>query len=221
MARSVRLYTPAQFEEVRTLVDLLAGQSDLLTAERDRLSTFQADVKLTVREDRRCAAGTARLPAASSWPSMQTEQAPVTKHTSTYPGQADQVWQARHAIAKYLAGCLAADDALLIVSELASNAIVHSASRGAFFTISAEARADHVRIEAEDLGGPWHHKQCDDRPHGLDVVEALTGPSGWGVEDTSDGRRVVWARLDLPTGEGVTYGAAGTFQTSTDGTPRP
>jgi serine/threonine-protein kinase RsbW len=202
MARSVRLYTAAQFEEVKALVDLLAGQADLLTAERDRLSTFQADVKLTVREDRRRAAGTARLPAAASCrPRMQTEQALATRHMGTYPGQEDQVWHARHAMAKYLAGCPAADDALLIVSELASNAIVHSASRGGFFTIRAEVGADHVRIEAEDLGGPWHRRQCDDRPHGLDVVEALTGPSGWGVENTGDGRRVVWARLDLPTGE--------------------
>jgi hypothetical protein len=66
MARSVRLYTPAQFEEVKMLIDVLAGQSGLPPAEHDRLSTFLADVKLTIREDRRRAAGTARLPAASS-----------------------------------------------------------------------------------------------------------------------------------------------------------
>jgi len=201
MARSIRLYTPAQFEAVKTLVDLLAGQSDLVTAERDRLSTLQADVKLTVREDRRRAAGTTRLPAASSRPHMQTEHAPATKHTATYPGRADQVRHVRHAMAKYLAGCPAVDDAVLVVSELASNAIGHSASRGALFTIRAEVCADHVRIEAEDLGGPWHHIQRDDRPHGLDVVEALTGPTGWGIKNLSDGRRVVWTRLDLATGE--------------------
>jgi serine/threonine-protein kinase RsbW len=201
MARSVRLYTPAQFEEVKTLVDLLAGQSDLLTAERHRLTTFQADVRLTVREDRRRAAGTAHLPTASKWPRPQTEQAPATKRTDTYPGQADQVQNVRHAMAKYLAGCPVAADALLVVSELASNAVVHSASRGASFTVRAEVRVSHVRIEVEDLGGPWHRRHPDDRPHGLDVVEALTGPSGWGVDSTGDGRRIVWARLDLPTGE--------------------
>ena len=27
--------------------------------------------------------------------------------------------------------------------------------------------------------------------------EALTGPDGWGVETTTGGGRVVWARLDL------------------------
>ncbi len=64
MSRSVRLYTPAQFEEVKTLVDLMAQRSDLPPAERDRLEAFQADLQQTVREDRRRAAGTGRLPVA-------------------------------------------------------------------------------------------------------------------------------------------------------------
>jgi hypothetical protein len=64
MARSVRLYTPAQFEEVRALVDLLSERSDLLPAERGKLSAFQADLQQTVREDRRRAAGTARVAVA-------------------------------------------------------------------------------------------------------------------------------------------------------------
>ena len=66
MARSIRLYTPAQFEEVKALVDLVAERSDLPPAERDRLTAFQADLKQTVRDDRRRAAGTARLAASSS-----------------------------------------------------------------------------------------------------------------------------------------------------------
>ncbi len=66
MSRSVRLYTPAQFEEVKTLVDLMAQRSDLRPAERDRLAAFQADLQQTVREDRRRAAGTGRLPVAQA-----------------------------------------------------------------------------------------------------------------------------------------------------------
>jgi hypothetical protein len=68
MTRSVRLYTPTQFEEVTTLVDLLAEQSDLLPAERDRLTAFQADLQQTVREDRRRATGAARLPVSARRP---------------------------------------------------------------------------------------------------------------------------------------------------------
>ena len=69
------------------------------------------------------------------------------------------------------------------------------------FTARAELHGDYVWVEAEDLGGPWRSRQHDDRPHGLDLVEALTGPDGWGVEPTSDGGRVAWARLDLTAGE--------------------
>ncbi len=66
MPRSVRLYSTAQFEEVKTLVDQMAERSDLLPAERDKLTAFQADLQQTMREDRRRAAGTARLPVAAS-----------------------------------------------------------------------------------------------------------------------------------------------------------
>ena len=66
MTRSVRLYTLTQFEEVTTLVDLLAEQSDLPPAERDRLTAFQADLRQTVREDRRRATGAAQLPVSAS-----------------------------------------------------------------------------------------------------------------------------------------------------------
>ena len=79
--------------------------------------------------------------------------------------------------------------------------IIYSGSRGEFFTVRAELHADYVWIEAEDLGGPWQHSRPDSRPHGLDVVQALTGPDGWGTETTSDGGRIVWARLDLAAGE--------------------
>jgi anti-sigma regulatory factor (Ser/Thr protein kinase) len=120
---------------------------------------------------------------------------------ASYPGHLDQVHRVRQAVARYLAGCPAADEAVLIVSELAANAIVHSASRGALFTVRAELHADYVWVEAEDLGGPWHCRPPDGRPHGLDLVEALTGPDGWGVDTTTGGGQVVWARLDLPPGE--------------------
>ena len=128
---------------------------------------------------------------------MQAEPATITSYAGTYPGQADRVREVRRAVARHLAGCPAVDDATLIASELAANAIVHSASQGQFFTVRVEQFPDYVRVEAEDLGGPWRHRQPDHRPHGLDVVEALTGPDGWGIETTTDGGRIVWARLDL------------------------
>ena len=201
MSRSVQRYTTAQFEGMRTLVDLVAERSDLPPAERERLGAFQADLAQTVREDRRGAGGTAGLPVAPCWARMREQPAAARRYTGIYPGRVDQVHHLRRAVARHLAGCPAVDDVVLIVSELASNAIVHSASRGGYFTVRAELHAGYVWIEAEDRGGSWLCRQDDGRPHGLDVVEALTGPDGWGIETTSDGGRVVWARLELAAGE--------------------
>ena len=66
MPRSVRLYSPAQFEEVKALVDHLAGRFSLPPTERDRLAAFQADLQQTLSEDRRRATGATRLPVAAS-----------------------------------------------------------------------------------------------------------------------------------------------------------
>jgi len=128
---------------------------------------------------------------------MTAELFAASRHVGTYPGRADQLHHVRRAVASHLAGCAAAADAVLVASELAANAIVHSRSRAGHFIIRTELHPDHVRIEAEDPGGPWRRRQPDGRPHGLDMVEALTGPDGWGAETTTGGGRIVWARLDL------------------------
>jgi anti-sigma regulatory factor (Ser/Thr protein kinase) len=122
----------------------------------------------------------------------------ATWYQRTVHGRPDQVARIRREIAAHLQDCPAADDAVLIVSELAANAVTHSASQGEFFTIRCQAYPDYVWIECEDLGGPWQCRPPDDRPHGLDIISALTGPDNWGTETTSDGDRIVWARLDLP-----------------------
>ena len=120
------------------------------------------------------------------------------QYQRTFHGRADQISRVRRDVASYLAGCPAADDAVLIASELAANAVTHSASAGEFFIVRCETYPDYVWIEVEDLGGPWQLAQPDDRPHGLDIITALAGPDNWGTDTTSDGDRIVWARLDLP-----------------------
>jgi len=119
----------------------------------------------------------------------------ATSYSSTFPGRADQLSQLRREIAAYLAGCPAADDITLIASELAANAILHSQSRGGTFTIRCQLSPRAARIEAEDLGGPWRPRNPGDRPHGLDIIQALTGPDQWGTQVTSTGGRIAWARL--------------------------
>ncbi len=55
---------------------------------------------------------------------MSTTAAATSYYAGTYHGRPDQVRKVRAAVAAHLAGCPAADNAILSVSELASNAIV-------------------------------------------------------------------------------------------------
>jgi len=48
---------------------------------------------------------------------------PATWYQRTFHGRADQVSHVRSQIARYLAGHPAADDAVLIASELAANSV--------------------------------------------------------------------------------------------------
>ena len=116
-------------------------------------------------------------------------------YASTFPGRADQLSQVRRAIAAYLDTCPAAADIILIADELAANAILHTQSRGSTFTVRCQLSPATARIEVEDLGGPWRPRNPSDRPHGLDIIQALTGHDGWGTEPTGTGGRTVWARL--------------------------
>ena len=68
--------------------------------------------------------------------------------------------------------------------------------------IEAEGLAERLEAMAPTwwvrrcrLGGPWDPASRDTtRPHGLDVIQALTGPGNWGINGDSTGR-IAWARL--------------------------
>jgi hypothetical protein len=116
-------------------------------------------------------------------------------YQGTFGGQAGEAARVRREITRYLHDCPAAEDIVLIAHELAANAIVHTHSRGEFFRVRCDLSPGSARVEVEDMGGPWRTRAADDRPHGLDIVAALTGPGGWGTEPAGDGGRIVWARL--------------------------
>jgi anti-sigma regulatory factor (Ser/Thr protein kinase) len=118
------------------------------------------------------------------------------RFTGTYTAEPAQVGCARRALAQALDGHPSADDATLIASEFATNAVLHSASgHGGKFTLCIEIREAYVWIGVGDAGGPWNPpRDGDGRPHGLDVVEAITGPGNWGVDGDTAGR-VAWAKI--------------------------
>jgi serine/threonine-protein kinase RsbW len=119
----------------------------------------------------------------------------LRSYAETFPGKPDQVARVRREVGAYLYGCPAADDVVLIVSEFASNAVLHSLSRVGTFSVCVQFYPAHIYMEVEDDGGPWYCPQRQaDRAHGLDLVAELTDGE-WGIDPVDDGRRVVWARV--------------------------
>ncbi len=123
--------------------------------------------------------------------------ATATTYEGTFQGRAEEVARVRREVAAHLGDCPVADDMVLIASEFAANSILHTKSRGQSFCVRCELSDGSARVEVADMGGPWRGRHADtsDRPHGLDIVAALTSGGGWGIEKTSDGGRVAWARL--------------------------
>lgn len=119
--------------------------------------------------------------------------------TAVFAASPDQVSQARYFAEAMLAGWPVADDIVLIVSELAANAVVHSASgdSGQFWVHLETVPGRYVWVEVLDQGGQWVRRDHGDgRPHGLDIVARLATESG--VDGDERSGWISWARLDLP-----------------------
>jgi serine/threonine-protein kinase RsbW len=115
-----------------------------------------------------------------------------------FAAQPLQVGHARRFVSGVLSGFGAADDAVLCVCELASNAVLHSTSRepGGQFAVRVWASAaGQVRAEVEDRGGPWAPSldENEEGGRGLLIVAGLA--TRWGVTGSNAGR-VAWLELD-------------------------
>jgi hypothetical protein len=82
-----------------------------------------------------------------------------------------------------------ADDAALVVTELAANAIVHAHSG---FTVILSAHGDRLRIAVRDAS-PRGTPLVPVPLHGLAAVDALAWR--WGVESRGDAGKTVWVEL--------------------------
>jgi CheY-like chemotaxis protein len=86
------------------------------------------------------------------------------------------------------------DDALIVVSELVTNAIIHARS-------ACDLRlkdADHIlRIEVIDggSGSPELQRPNAHSEHGRGLLLVSAMCAAWGVDTMSDGRKMVWAEL--------------------------
>jgi serine/threonine-protein kinase RsbW len=129
----------------------------------------------------------ANLPAAAA--------PPVTARV--FAGDAGQVRAARRFLAGVLDGCPAAEDALLCVSELATNAVLHSRSGrpGGRFTVRATVRTGSVRVAVTDEGGPWGRERDGDGQSGRGLLIVGELASRWGRDEGGAGW-TVWFEID-------------------------
>jgi CheY-like chemotaxis protein len=87
------------------------------------------------------------------------------------------------------------DDALIVVSELTTNAVTHAYSG---CQLRVTVRGDRIRIEAVDGGvgtpDPQPRSSTSEHGRGLHLVAALS--TAWGIDLMPEGRgKVVWAEL--------------------------
>jgi anti-sigma regulatory factor (Ser/Thr protein kinase) len=117
--------------------------------------------------------------------------------TATLSGTPAAVAIARRLTREALTGCPRADDLVLAVSELASNAVIHSASgQGGTFALRVRTAPRWARVEITDLG-PYASPAAARHGWGLAIVADITDRTGATI--TSDGSRVAWAEATWPT----------------------
>jgi CheY-like chemotaxis protein/anti-sigma regulatory factor (Ser/Thr protein kinase) len=85
------------------------------------------------------------------------------------------------------------DDALIVVSELVTNAVTHARS-GCEVRLAVDDTAVRIAVADRGAGTPDPKPFSASQPHGrgLHIVGALS--SAWGVDDLPDGK-VVWAEM--------------------------
>lgn len=92
----------------------------------------------------------------------------------------------------------AVDDAMLVVSELAANALTHAESS---YRVRVAAAGPALRIEVEDDGTgtpePQPLTETEESGRGLHLVGALA--ASWGMEAGEGGGKRVWAELPIAT----------------------
>ena len=116
--------------------------------------------------------------------------------TVTLPGTPAAVAIARRLAREALTGCPRADDLVLAVSELASNAVIHSASgRSGTFTLRVRTAPRWARVEIADLG-PMANPAPERNGWGLAIVADVTDRTGATIQP--NGSRVAWAEVTWP-----------------------
>ncbi|MEV0263157.1 ATP-binding protein [Streptomyces sp. NPDC050617] len=135
-------------------------------------------------------------------PAPSAPHVPAASHQD-FPGELRCVSAARRFITRHLRDSRyepLIDDVVLLVSELAGNAVVHTRSGEPHGTFSVRLRptCSALRISVLDQGGykvPHVRHGCGERGRGLGLVDAIA--DRWGTDGDGSGR-TVWFEVSEP-----------------------
>jgi anti-sigma regulatory factor (Ser/Thr protein kinase) len=126
----------------------------------------------------------------------------------TLPSEPASVTTARRYVCGVLAGwglpevSPAVDAVRLIVSELATNAVLHTCGMSPTFTVDVRLeRTEHLHIGVTDSHPRWPRRSAvpaqQDNGRGMVIIGHLTAESGGSlhVSPTPDGGKTVWITL--------------------------
>jgi serine/threonine-protein kinase RsbW len=140
---------------------------------------------------------------SAGYPSARAIRSRPARRMQVFPGQPARLSEARAFVAAALAGCPARETLLTCVSELAANAIAHTASgTGGVFAVEVSRPAEGRAVVAvTDAGGPGEplirdSDELAEGGRGLSLVAALA--SRWGHHPVPGGGRTVWAEVTWP-----------------------
>jgi anti-sigma regulatory factor (Ser/Thr protein kinase) len=122
--------------------------------------------------------------------------APTTLGSRTFASQIESVREGRSFVRDCLRDTAAdVDNAVLLASELATNAVIHANSG---YQIDVRRSTTSIRVELlndEPAVLPMLSEPTEDGGRGLRIVEALA--SSWGMESDAD-HKMVWFELQDP-----------------------
>jgi serine/threonine-protein kinase RsbW len=142
--------------------------------------------------------------ASPSTAAARKETAVARAKRRVFPGRHEQVAYARRFVARALEGCPVTDEAILCVSELATNAMLHTASgnKGEFEVIVQQGQS-WACVAVRDEGSPRIPAArtidaASEDGRGLGLVALIAHRWGyWGDEHG----RTVWCELPCDTRE--------------------
>ena len=123
-----------------------------------------------------------------------------------FPGSAEYVHEVRWWTQKALGAVPGVELVVLVASELATNAILHTASGepGGMFTLHLAMFTNRWQVRVDDQGGPKTPQRAvvgedqDEAGRGLTVVAALSSTWGFVGDEYARG---VWADVLMPSEE--------------------